>query len=105
MQRRNPSKQESEAGRERTHEESVAISNAPKESKEERTEKKLKQAKNNISPSDSIKEKLLNDFSDVLSDELSPTPMKTEKPMHITLKKNHSPFKTLSARRVALRYE
>ena len=24
---------------------------------------------------------------------------------HITLKKNHSPFKTLSARRVALRYE
>ena len=40
-----------------------------------------------------------------MSDELSPTPMKTERPMHITLKKNHSPFKTLSARRVALRYE
>ena len=54
---------------------------------------------------DSLKDKLLNDFSDVLSDELSPTPMKTEKPRHITLKKNPSPFKTLSARSVVLRYE
>ena len=40
-----------------------------------------------------------------MSDELSTTPLKTEKPMQITHKKNHSPFKTLSARRVALRYE
>ena len=31
--------------------------------------------------------------------------MKTDVPMHITLKKDYFPFKTLSARRVALRYE
>ena len=46
---------------------------------------------------------LLKDYEDVLSDELSPTPMKTEQPMHITLKSDYKPFKTLSARRVALR--
>ena len=83
----------------------AANSNAQKGENGKRTEKKPKHSSSELSPSDSLKEKLLNDFSDVLSDELSPTPMKTEKPMHITLKKNHSPFKTLSARRVALRYE
>ena len=31
--------------------------------------------------------------------------MKTEKLMHITLKKSHSPFKTLSSRHVTLRYK
>ena len=54
---------------------------------------------------DILRNKLLQTFPDVLSDELSPTPMKTDVPMHITLKKDYFPFKTLSARRVALRYE
>ena len=51
------------------------------------------------------KNKLLPAFQDVLRDELSPTPMKTDVPMHITLKKDYFPLKTLSARRVSLRYE
>ena len=34
----------------------------------------------------SEREKLIRDYPDVLSDELSPQPMKTEKPMHIHLK-------------------
>ena len=72
-------------------------SNAAKQ-QEKRTTGKRENARFDKSPKDSLKDELLNDFSDVLSDELSPTPMKTEKPMHITLKKNHLPSKTLSAR-------
>ena len=34
---------------------------------------------------DSECEKLIKDYPDVLSDELSPRPMKTDKPMHISL--------------------
>ena len=36
---------------------------------------------------------LMEEFKDVLSDELSPTPMKTETPMHISLKKGVVPKK------------
>ena len=53
----------------------------------------------------SEREKLIRDFPDVLSDELSPQPMKTEKPMHIHLKEGAVPRKVTSARRVPLRYE
>ena len=44
----------------------------------------------------SEREKLIRDFPDVLSDELSPQPMKTEKPMHIHLKEGAVPRKVTS---------
>ena len=50
-------------------------------------------------------EKLIRDYPDVLSDELSPRPMKTDKPMRIHLKEGAVPRKVTSARRVPLRYE
>ena len=50
-------------------------------------------------------EKLIMEYPDVLSDELSPRPMKTDKPMHIHLKEGAVPRKVTSARRVTLRYE
>ena len=53
----------------------------------------------------SEREKLIRDYPDVLSDKLSPQPMKTEKPMHIHLKEGAIPRKVTSARRVPLRYE
>ena len=48
---------------------------------------------------------LMAEYSDVLSDELNPQPMKTESPMRISLKKGAIPRKITSARRVPLRYE
>ena len=48
---------------------------------------------------------LMEEFQDVLSDELSPKPMKTETPMHISLKKGVTPKKVTSAGHVPLRYE
>ena len=50
-------------------------------------------------------EKLIKDYPDVLSDELSPRPMKTDKPMRIHLKDGAVPRKVTSARRVPLCYE
>ena len=44
-------------------------------------------------------------FSDVLSDDLNPTPMKTATPMIISLKDNAKPLKVLAARRVPRRYK
>ena len=49
--------------------------------------------------------KLIKDYPDVLSDELSPRPMKTDKPMRIHLKEGAVPRKVTSAHRVPLRYE
>ena len=51
------------------------------------------------------REVLIEEFPDVLSDELSLEPMKTEAPMHISLKKGSIPKKLTTARRVPLRYE
>ena len=51
------------------------------------------------------KESLLSKFPDVLSDELSPEPMKTDAPMHIHIKEGATPRKVTTARRVPLRYE
>ena len=48
---------------------------------------------------------LIGEFPSVLSDELNPEPMKTEKPMRITMLPGATPKKVLSARRVPLRYE
>ena len=45
---------------------------------------------------------LIGEFPGLLSDELNPEPMKTEKPMHITLMPGAAPKKVLSARRVPL---
>ena len=45
---------------------------------------------------------LIGEFPGVLSNELNPEPMKTEKPMHITLMPGATPKKVLSARRVPL---
>ena len=53
----------------------------------------------------SEREKLIRDYPDVLSDELSPQPMKTEKPMHMHLKEGAVPRKVTSARRAPLRYK
>ena len=50
-------------------------------------------------------ENLIKEYPDVLSDELSPRPMKTDKPMHIHLMEGAVPRKVTSARRVPLRYE
>ena len=41
----------------------------------------------------------------MLSDELNPEPMKTDKPMHITLLPEATPKKVFSTRRVPLQYE
>ena len=49
--------------------------------------------------------KIKHCFSDVLSDDLNPTPMKTPTPMIISLKENAKPLKVLAARRVPQRYE
>ena len=48
---------------------------------------------------------LIGEFPGVLSGELTPEPMKTEKPMHITLLPGVTPKKVLSARKVPLQYE
>ena len=48
---------------------------------------------------------LLEEFTDVLSDELNPKPMKTAAPMKISIKRGANPRKVTSARRVPLRYE
>ena len=48
---------------------------------------------------------LLEEYPDVLSDELSPEPMKTDAPMHIHIKEGATPRKVKTARRVPLRYE
>ena len=52
-----------------------------------------------------FKDILIGEFPTVLSDDLNPEPMKTDKPMHITLLPGATPKKVLSARRVPLRYE
>ena len=52
-----------------------------------------------------FKDILIGEFPTVLSNDLNPEPMKTEKPMHITLLPGATPKKVLSARRVPLRYE
>ena len=49
--------------------------------------------------------KIKHRFSDVLSNNFNPTPMKTPTPMIISLKKNSEPVKVLAARRVPRRYE
>ena len=51
------------------------------------------------------RELLLSEYPDVLSDELSPEPMKTDAPMHIHIKVGATPRKVTTARRVPLRYE
>ena len=51
------------------------------------------------------RETLLSEFPDVLSDELSPEPMKTDAPMHIHIKEGATPKKVTTARCVPLRYE
>ena len=48
---------------------------------------------------------LIGVFLGVLSDELNPEPMKTDKPMHITLLPGATPKAVLSVRRALLRYE
>ena len=48
---------------------------------------------------------LLHEYPDVLSNELSPEPMKTDTPMHIHIKEGASPKKVTTARQVPLRYE
>ena len=50
-------------------------------------------------------EKLIRDYPDILSNELSPNPMKTDKPMHIHVKEGAIPRKVTSARRVPICYE
>ena len=50
-------------------------------------------------------EKLIKDYPDILSDELSPRPMKTDKPMRIHLKEGAVPRKVTSACRVPLHYK
>ena len=49
--------------------------------------------------------KIKHRFSDVLSNDLNPTPMKTPTPMTISLKENSKPLIVLAARRVPRRYE
>ena len=51
------------------------------------------------------KEMLLEEYPDVLSDALSPEPMKTDSPMHIHIKEGATPRKVTTARCVPLRYE
>ena len=50
-------------------------------------------------------EKLVRDYPDVLTDELSPNPIKTDMPMHIHVKEGAIPRKVTSVRGVPLRYE
>ena len=52
-----------------------------------------------------FKDILIGEFPGVLSDELNPELMKTDKPMHIMLLPRATLKKDLSARRVLLRYE
>ena len=52
-----------------------------------------------------FKDILIGEFPGVLGDELNPEPMRTEKPMNITLLPGAKPKKALSARRVPLIYE
>ena len=49
--------------------------------------------------------KIKHCFSDVLSDDLNPTPMKTPTTMVISRLENAKPIKVLAARRVPCRYE
>ena len=49
-------------------------------------------------------EKLIRDYPDVLSDELSTNPLKTDKPMHIHMKEGAIPRKVTTARRLPLLY-
>ena len=51
------------------------------------------------------REILLDEYPDVLSDELSPEPMKTDAPMHIHIREGATPRKVTTARCVPLRYE
>ena len=51
------------------------------------------------------KASLIEEYPDVLSDELSDTPMNTDEPMKIKLKGNVTPKKVTAARRVPLKYE
>ena len=48
---------------------------------------------------------LLEEYPDVLSNELSPEPMKTDAPMHIHIKEGATPRKVTTARRIPLKYE
>ena len=52
-----------------------------------------------------FKDILIGESPTLLRDDLNPEPMKTDKPMHITLLPGATPKKFLSARRVPLRYE
>ena len=52
-----------------------------------------------------VLESIKHDFSDVLNDRLNPTPMKTDKPKHISLKDNAKPLNVLTFRRVPTWYE
>ena len=54
-----------------------------------------------IEPREVLREK----YPDVLSDELSPEPMKTDAPMHIHIKEGATPKKVSKARRIPLRYK
>ena len=51
-----------------------------------------------------FKDVLIGEFPGVLSNRLNLEPMKTDKPLHITLLPGATPKKVLSARRVPLRY-
>ena len=48
------------------------------------------------------REILLEEYPDVLSNELSPEPMKTDAPMHIHIREGATPRKVTTARRVPL---
>ena len=52
-----------------------------------------------------FKDLLIKEFGSTLSDDLNPEPMKSEKPMHVSLKPGAVPTKVTVARRVPLRYE
>ena len=52
-----------------------------------------------------FKDLLIKEFGSTLSDDLNPEPMKSEKPMHISLRPGAIPTKVTTARRVPLRYE
>ena len=47
----------------------------------------------------------LEEYPDVLSDELNPEPKKTDAPMHIHIKEGATPRKVTTARCVPLRYK
>ena len=52
-----------------------------------------------------VLESIKHDFSDALNDRLNPTPMKTDKPMQISLKENAKPLRVLAPRGVPREYE